>query len=191
MRGGIGVYLLISQYHFFSLKMGCGQSSNTRAQLLALWVLLVIAKIIGLPYLNIRGDSSSIINWFTGRADLSALNLDSWCKNIRYLESSFLFFYSCHMYREFKGKADALSKDALALASVLLLFSEFTAGECSGNGSLQLYQSILDLLYNTSLMYLSMESILLIFLVFSEGLSSLPFDDIPSSASLDQSSDLY
>ena len=163
MRGGIGVYFLISKDHFLSLKMGCSQSSNTRAELLALWVLLVIAKIIGLRYLHIRGDSSAIINWFTGREDLSALNLYDWCKNIRDMESSFLFLDSCHVYREFNGKADALSKDALALASSLLLFSEFTAGECIGNGSLQLYYTILEQHYSTSLMYLSMENILLIF----------------------------
>ena len=30
-------------------KMGCGQSSNTRAELLALWALLIVSKLLGIP----------------------------------------------------------------------------------------------------------------------------------------------
>ena len=56
-NGGTGVYLMISKDHFYCIKMGCGQSTNTRAELLALWVLLTFANMLGLPYLHIRGDS--------------------------------------------------------------------------------------------------------------------------------------
>ena len=119
--------------------MGCGQSTNTRSELLALWALLVISKKIGLPFLHVRGDSTTIINWINGRVSLSALNLDAWCQNIRELESSFLHLDFLHVYREFNVKADGLSKEALSLASGLLLYSEFTDGECVGNGTIQLY----------------------------------------------------
>ena len=139
MIGGIGVHLFISHDHFFCMKMGCGQSTNTRSELLALWVLLVISNIFGLPSLHIRGDSSAIINWFNVRAALSALNLDGWCQNIRELESSFLQLDSCHVYREYNVKADGLSKEALTLASTLLLYFKFTESECIGNGTIQLY----------------------------------------------------
>ena len=80
--GGIGVHLLISKNHFYCIKMGCGLSTNTRSELLALWVLLVFTKNIGLPYLHIRGDSSAIINWFNERAVLSALKLYKGFKNL-------------------------------------------------------------------------------------------------------------
>ena len=30
-RGGVGIYLLINQTHFFYIKLGCGHSTNTRA----------------------------------------------------------------------------------------------------------------------------------------------------------------
>ena len=122
--GGIGVHILISQDHYYCLKIGCGQSTNTRSELLALWVLLVTANIFGLPCLHIRGDSSAIINWFNWRVDLSALNLDGWCHNIKELESSFLQLDSWHVYIEHNVKADGLSKEALSLASGHLLYSE-------------------------------------------------------------------
>ena len=60
--GGVGVHIILRKDHYFLLKLGCGQSTNTRFEILALWVLLVFAKHIGIPYLHIRGDSSAIIN---------------------------------------------------------------------------------------------------------------------------------
>ena len=74
-NGGTGVYLVISKEYFYRIKMGCGLSTNTHAELLALWVLLTFSKLLGLPYLHIRGDSSTIINWFNGMAKLSAIDL--------------------------------------------------------------------------------------------------------------------
>ena len=60
--GGAGVCIWINDQYFLSIKLGCGCSTNTRAELLALWASLYIAKDIGLPYLHIFGDSSVIIN---------------------------------------------------------------------------------------------------------------------------------
>ena len=74
--GGIGIHLLISQDHYFCMQMGVGQSTNTTSELLALWTLLISAKLFSLPYLHIHGDSSVIINWFNRRSVLSSLSLD-------------------------------------------------------------------------------------------------------------------
>ena len=38
--GGGGCILYISELHFYKPKIGCGRSTNTRAELLALWALL-------------------------------------------------------------------------------------------------------------------------------------------------------
>ena len=54
---GAGVYILISEFHQLHIKMGCGISTNTRAELLELWDLLLISKEIGFPYLHVFGDS--------------------------------------------------------------------------------------------------------------------------------------
>ena len=139
LMGGIGVHLLISRDHYFCLEMGCGQSTNTRSELVALWTLFITSKMFCLPCLHIHGYSSAIINWFNRRAVLSTLSLDGWCQNIKDLESSFLQLESCHVYREFNVMADGLSKEALSMASSLLHYSEFTEGECTGYGTFQLY----------------------------------------------------
>ena len=60
--GGAGVCIWLNEQHSLSIKLGCGRSTNTRAELLALWASLYIAKDIGLPYLHIFGDSFVIIN---------------------------------------------------------------------------------------------------------------------------------
>ena len=73
--GGIGFHILLNKEHFFHLKLGGGQSTNTRSEHLSLWKLLVFSKFIGLPYLHIRGDSSTIINWFNGKVALESLEL--------------------------------------------------------------------------------------------------------------------
>ena len=90
---------MTSQDHYFSIKMGCGQSTNTRFELLALWALLVISKDFGLPSLHVCGDSTTIINWVNGRATLTTLNLDGWCQNIRIWNHPFSFLTSI-MYIE-------------------------------------------------------------------------------------------
>ena len=135
----LGVHLLISHDHSFSIKMGCGQSTNTRSELLSLWALLVVAKELGIPSLHVHGDSTSIINWVNGRVALLSLNLEGWCQNIRKLESSFLSLDFLHVYREYNEKADGLSKEALSLDIDHLYFTEFFEGEIIGNGLIQLF----------------------------------------------------
>ena len=69
MIGGAGVHLMISQDHFFSVKMGWGLRNNTRYELLALWAMLVISKDLGLPSLHVCGDSIAIINWVNSKGN--------------------------------------------------------------------------------------------------------------------------
>ena len=84
-KGGVGVHLMISTDHYFFLKLGCGQSTDTQSELLALQVLLSFSKHIGLPYLHIIGESSTIVNQFNGLASLEALELAGWCMEITHL----------------------------------------------------------------------------------------------------------
>ena len=136
---GACIHFAIRLHHCYCLKMGCGQSTNIRSELLALWTLLITSKMSGLPCVHIHGDSSAIINWFNRRSLLSSLTLDGWCQNIRDLESSFLQRDACHVYREYNVMVDGLSKEALSMALGLLHYSEFTEGECTGCGTFQLY----------------------------------------------------
>ena len=122
------------------MHMGVGQSTNTRAELItALWTFLISAKLFGLPYLHIHGDSTVIINWFNRRSVLSSLSLDGWCRNIRDLKSFFIQLVVVHVYRECNVMDDGLSKEALSKASGLLQYSEITEGECTEYGTVQLF----------------------------------------------------
>ena len=55
--GVVGFTLHISSTHFFHARLGCGVSTNTRAELSALWALLIFAKTMGLPSLFVYGVS--------------------------------------------------------------------------------------------------------------------------------------
>ena len=59
--GGAGFVVYLNENHLFSFSMGCGCSTNTRAELLALWAVLRVSLIMGLPLLMIYGDSFVII----------------------------------------------------------------------------------------------------------------------------------
>ena len=133
--GGVGVHIILNMDHYFFLKLGRDQSTNTRLELLALWVLLIFSNHTGLPYLHIRGDSSAIINWFNGLDTLETLELVGWCTEIMNLRSYFIHLESAHVFREFNVHADRLSKEALHIPAGLLYFMEFIEGACLWHGS--------------------------------------------------------
>ena len=97
--GGEGICIWLNDHHIFAINLGCGSNTNTRAELLALWASLRVAKDIGLPYLHIFGDSSVIINWAKGESTLDMVNLEAWCYNTRLLISSFAWVDFSHVYR--------------------------------------------------------------------------------------------
>ena len=137
--GGAGICICLNEQHFFSIKLGCGGSTNTRSELLALWASLYIAKDIGLPYLHIFGDSSVIINWAKGESTLDMVNLEAWCYNTRLLMSSFTWVDFSHVYREHNNRANTLSKEGPSMASGHLLLTESCDDEFIGEVSLQLF----------------------------------------------------
>ena len=119
--GGAGICIWLNDHHLFAFKLGCGCSTNTRAELLVLWASLRVAKDIGLPYLHIFGDSSVIINWAKGESTLDMVNLEACCNNTKLLMSSFTWVDFSHVYREHNKRADILSKEGLFLAPGHLL----------------------------------------------------------------------
>ena len=82
-NGGAGVCIWINGHHFLEIKLICGHSTNTRAELLALWESLYITKYIGLPDLHVFCNSSVIINWAKEESTLAIVNLEAWCKNTK------------------------------------------------------------------------------------------------------------
>ena len=136
---GAGICLWLNDFHLLAFKLGCGSCTNTRAELLALWASLRVAKDIGLPYLHIFGDSSVIINWAKRESTLDMVNLEAWCLNTRILMSSFMWVDLSHVYREHNRKVDILSKEGLHLAAGHLLLTEYFGNEIIGESSSQLF----------------------------------------------------
>ena len=95
--GGASVSIVISSSHTLIFMLGCGPSTNTRAELLAFWTLLLVAQKMGLPFLHIYGDSTVIINWANKRASLSSLELNHWCDNTRTLMEGFVWLDIRHV----------------------------------------------------------------------------------------------
>ena len=72
--GGSGFVIFLSESHYFSFSLRAGHSTNTRAELLALWAVLKVSLMMGIPMHLIYGDSMVIISWFNR---LSALDVPS------------------------------------------------------------------------------------------------------------------
>ena len=138
-KGGVGVCIWINEHHYIEMKLGSGLSTNTRAELLALWALLSIAKDIGFSYLHIFGDSFVIINWAKEESTLAIVNLEAWCNNTKKLFSSFTSMDFSHVYREYNMRVDSLSKDRLLMAPGHITFMEFCKGDIYGEVNLQLF----------------------------------------------------
>ena len=65
-EGGARFVIYLSETHYYSFSVGCGSSTNTRAELLALWSVLRLIYLMGLPIHMIYGDSMVIISWVNG-----------------------------------------------------------------------------------------------------------------------------
>ena len=137
--GGADACIWLNEQHYLSIKLGCGHNTNTRAELLALWASLYIAKDIGLPYLHIFGDSSVIINWAKDESTLTMVNLDAWCLDTRKLISLFTHVDFSHVFREHNKRADTLSKEGLFMAVGRLTFTETCEDEVYKEVTLQLF----------------------------------------------------
>ena len=81
--GGLGFMIYLNDSHYFSFSMGCGRSTNTRAELLALLATLRVCLLMGLPIKLIYGDSSVIISWLNGFTTPDVPTLMHWCGDIK------------------------------------------------------------------------------------------------------------
>ena len=79
---GSGFMIHLSGTHCLYFSLGCGSSTNTRSELLALWALLSMTKHMGIPMLTIFGDSLVIISWANRICSLNLPHLSHWCDDI-------------------------------------------------------------------------------------------------------------
>ena len=107
--------MAISPLHSFSLKLGSRHSTNTKAELLALWAILRVCFLMGLPILMIFGDSMVVISWINQLAALDIPSLMHWCDDIKYMLQFVPQVSFKHIFREHNMQADDLSKKALEM----------------------------------------------------------------------------
>ena len=112
---GVGVILISPLLGRYNLKWNCGIGSNTRAELLALWSILHLARSLGIDTIQLVGDSWVIVEWFKGIFHLEAVLLTYWMDRIMQLKSQFVEISIQYVYRENNSDADLLSKQALVL----------------------------------------------------------------------------
>ena len=74
--------IYISETHILSFSVGCGPGTNTRAELLALWSVLKVCNMMGVPLQQIFGDSMVIISWENKHSSLGIPALKHWCDDI-------------------------------------------------------------------------------------------------------------
>ena len=94
---------------------------------------------MGIPSLQVFGDSSLIINWAKGKSSLSPPELHYWCREARNLCTYFLALSFDHIYCEHNQLADRLSKVALTLAPGVGSYSEFFDGHLTSHGNIKLF----------------------------------------------------
>ena len=95
--------------------MGCGRSTNTRAELLALWAIIRVSFLMGIPLKMIYGDSMVIISWLNQNSALDVPSLMHWCCDIRLMLQKAPPMIFKHTFHEHNSLADELLKKSLHL----------------------------------------------------------------------------
>jgi len=118
---GGGGTLRIAGGKNYIFKIGLGEGTNNRAELLSLWALIWLAIHVECRDVTILGDSKAIIDWINGKAAIRNSTLLHWYQKICQLKELFEQISFQHIYREHNSKADLLSKEALNLGDGILL----------------------------------------------------------------------
>jgi ribonuclease HI len=114
---------LSQNFTHFSLKYGAGLSTNNRAELYALWILLKSALEQKVKRIQILGDSKRVLDWENGKSNITNLLSRPIMDRIQVLKGDFDGVSFIHVYREFNHKADTLSKEALTVQEGVLIES--------------------------------------------------------------------
>ena len=94
----------------YKIWMNCGADSNTWSELLALWMLLLLARSFHIDNIQIIGDSRIIIEWALEKYSLWVMLISPWMANVKHLiEESIVISFS-HIYRDYSHLTDGLSK---------------------------------------------------------------------------------
>ena len=139
MIAGVGYCIFLNDSHYLEFSLGVGYGTNTKAELLSLWVLLLSSHMMGIPLSHVYGDSQVIINWAKGSTVLSPPELVHWSRETKKLISSFQDLSFTHIYREHNRTADRLSKNALSFTQGKGCFMEYIENLLVSQDSFKLF----------------------------------------------------
>ena len=131
--------IYLNESHYFNFALGCGHSTNTRAELLALWANLRVCMLMGLTINLIYGYSSVVISWLNRLSALDVPALMHWSGDIKKMLHAAPQVIFKHIYREHNSLEDGLSKEAINLDMGHGNFAEFLDGLVINNGQFVLY----------------------------------------------------
>ena len=115
-----------NQHFHFWLGMGAG--TNTKAELVALWALLRLARELNIDHISILGDSMAIIGWANKVHPIRNIKLQGWLNKTADIIDTFQQLYFQHHHREHNTTADRLSKRGLRRIEGHIIIEEFLEG---------------------------------------------------------------
>jgi len=121
--GGGGTITLLDGriYHF---KVGLGDGTNFREELLSFWTLLWLAKRLNCEVFQAFGDSLGIIDWVNEKSTIRNIVLTHWYQRVLEIKSTFTSITIQHIYRDLNDAANNLSKAGLLLEEGILMYKE-------------------------------------------------------------------
>lgn len=113
---GVGGIIFFKPNHYISFSARLGNGTNNFVKIMALKLLLTLAKDRRMDQIQVFGDSKVIINWINGIYHVKSLLLMPIKDMIDRLGHTFIHISITHVYREYNLELDILSKAGLLLA---------------------------------------------------------------------------
>lgn len=115
--GGVGGILYATKSSFTSFSAGLGPSTNNRAELMAVKILLKLAISKGIECIQIYGDSKLVVDWLYKIRPPRNIILQPIYEDeeVASLIDRFNMISFCHIYRKLNSEADRLSKEGFDL----------------------------------------------------------------------------
>ena len=105
---GVGAILYLEYYRNYQLWLNCSPGTNTKGELLSLWILLRLAEFLGMDGIQIFGDSKINIDWDIGIHHIYSAYLSPWIRQVKVLIDSFQDLVFAHIFQEHNSLVDGL-----------------------------------------------------------------------------------
>lgn len=94
----MGAIMKLRDNYVFKLRMGCGRGTNTRGELLGVWMFLYFSRRVTISPLHINGDSKVIVYWLRNLCRLLVASLEFWKSKVKKLLAEFYQVEIHHIY---------------------------------------------------------------------------------------------